>query len=370
MDKDIRYYLTYRNRKGTFVFDAVVKADKERILLGKYKDRVSPHKYEGKDEWKYDPSVPSEKVVVKINESDLKRIYEKHKANGVNFDYRGMLVPESQYIYVDCTSLLDDFGFSDDESIINALESRGRFVNEISFDFKNKIMNWVNKKETSKFANQRNVSKLNSKFIETKQIEEENKKLLDSINEMEGRVKKVENLPGNKQLNDMVSETAKDYLKEQLIEDFNKQYDDINNLRMTIKQLNNNWPHLATHSKLYPNYMRLSDEEKMYMFLPYLIEKKELGILTSKEREELESISFEKYGFNNCYYIGLALLQGFGLIDIMNENNFIRGFNKHNEIKLSDGNHFYSRNNIMVDGEKLKERYITPYMEDTSKPRL
>ena len=36
----------------------------------------------------------------------------------------------------------------------------------------------------------------------------------------------------------------------------------------------------------------------MYMFLPYLIEKKELGILTSKEREELESISQKEIGFS------------------------------------------------------------------------
>ncbi|MBQ9019288.1 MAG: hypothetical protein IJ097_03125 [Bacilli bacterium] len=146
------------------------------------------------------------------------------------------------------------------------------------------------------------------------------------VNEVESTIKEIDNLPGTLRSREVAHEQANKILQEMKIEEFNERYKDISSLIDSV--------HLCTwnnsNKNLYMKYERLNSNSQKQLFLPYYIEKQELGIASSKDLQELKELTEGLQGdIKKQYTSGVVLLGFYNLIDIKDNETFSKSFSKY-----------------------------------------
>lgn len=169
------------------------------------------------------------------------------------------------------------------------------------------------------------------------------------LRNLEGRMENP-----NKRINQVVRETAQETILEIKRKEFEKTHEKIISLRKEISNKRELEQLGLLYTKQKSEYMgnyekicsSVPQEEIATMFLPYLIEKRELGIITREEQGELNAMSeglwiggdsslgtrsYDKK-FNNA----LVLLGAMGVLDFDEGGSKINGYDEGKKIKLEN----------------------------------
>lgn len=158
--------------------------------------------------------------------------------------------------------------------------------------------------------------------------------------DLEGRMENP-----NKRINQVVRETAQETILEMKRKEFEETHKEIISLRKELRDKREleqlGLLYTKQKSEYMQNYEKLCSsvpkEEMATMFLPYLIEKKELGIITEEEQKELNAMSEGLWiggdssngttsSYDKKFDNALVLLGAIGVLDF-DENGFeINGY--------------------------------------------
>lgn len=168
--------------------------------------------------------------------------------------------------------------------------------------------------------------------------------------DLEGRMENP-----NKRINQVVRETAQETILEMKRKEFEETHKEIISLRKELRDKRElgqlGLLYTKQKSEYMQNYEKLCSsvpkEEMATMFLPYLIEKKELGIITEEEQKELNAMSEGLWiggdssngttsSYDKKFDNALVLLGAIGVLDF-DENGFeINGYDAGKKIKLEN----------------------------------
>ena len=174
-------------------------------------------------------------------------------------------------------------------------------------------------------------SKLKKQQIELEKTERENERL---VNDVESRLDALDDLPGAKRARNIVAEETRKLLKsinEKKEKEFNEKYGLIASFEaytsMGVKPGEN-----VLDSNIYDLYQSLPGVIKQFTFIPYYLEKKELGIATEYELNKLKKYTDRNQHLGGIRYeMGLAVLDMLGLTDVLDESNFSASYAKYSD---------------------------------------
>ncbi len=135
-------------------------------------------------------------------------------------------------------------------------------------------------------------------------------------------------------------------IKNDILNDFNKRYKKIVLLHNSSKKCIYENEEIK---ELYLKYEKLPIRLQRSLFIPYLVEKADLGIADNNDMSEISKLQKELEeknikDFKEDYTEGVTYLHALGLTDLMDKNNFSKSFDKYST---------YSREEI----EKSKKDY-------------
>lgn len=197
---------------------------------------------------------------------------------------------------------------------------------------------------------------LKKQQIELEKSERENERF---VSDMESRIAALDDLPGAKRARNIAAEEARKLLKsinEKKEKEFNEKYGLIASFEaytsMGVKPGEN-----VLDSNIYDLYQSLPGGIKQFTFIPYYLEKKELGIATEYELNKLKKYTDRNQRLGGIRYeMGLAVLDMLGLTDVLDESNFSASY-----AKYSDG--------LREKTRKMSNKFKCDYLgEEPKKP--
>lgn len=186
----------------------------------------------------------------------------------------------------------------------------------------------------------------------------------DEINYLEGRLKEVSNLPGNKKANDVVHKEADiflDKIREIAEKEFDEKYGKyFEQIKLYIhkkkfkvflevgddpdKSLNSMF--LLAKEQAKKEYNFDSDLDEKDLLLPFLIEKKYMGIISQEEEKELNDAYVRCKEDSNelLWHINISIVILSRAIDINLSDQLLPSYQKYRKEKLERKNHTYHYN--------------------------
>ena len=199
-----------------------------------------------------------------------------------------------------------------------------------------------------------------------KQSEKEINDAIRINNEIEGRLRQLDNAPGQVKARNVAAEEADKMLKEFKKRDFEKKYEKIKTLRTAIisKEELGITPNYA--QKELKNYYLIPEIGRKILFYAYLYEKQELGIITEAEKQELTKIIKENNSFKEEEIItgSLTYLQMIDVINIEDEETFPKSF-----LRVKDHSRGEIKNLAQVNKDYNELKYYQNSFKYDGQPR-
>ena len=234
----------------------------------------------------------------------LDKIKGKNKKDNTSLE-------EIQQLYSNAMSMLDKAKTtSEKEEAIKYAEAAFRKMNMLSMERENEMFATL----------ERELASARNEFAKTS-MEVDNE-----VTDLEERLRKLNNTPAARSIQSKIS----DFARKTQMEMFDRQYEKL----QRFKRLIDSGEKLPDDGR-YANdiYDKLSEYEKKYLFLPYLLEKESEGLLSEKEAAILEDVSLLAFintgNFKNGYKQAVENLHAIGVINIGDEACFMNSFDKY-----------------------------------------
>ena len=198
-------------------------------------------------------------------------------------------------------------------------------------------------------------AELRKQQIELEKQDRENERFVSDI---ESRIAALDDLPGAKRTRNVAAEEIQKLFKsinEKKEKEFNEKYGLITTFEaytsMGVAPGEN-----TLDSSTYDLYQSLPGVIKQFTFIPYYLEKKELGIATEYELNKLKKYTDRNQRLGGVRYeMGLAVLDMLGLTDVLDESNFSASYTKYTRASREEMKELASEFRHNYSGEEQKK---------------